>query len=207
MKLLIKKIKELQDSPVNDLANQRIKEFESFKNKNNSAWFSELCFCILAANSKQKTSENIQKKLGSKLKTMPQQELATFIRDNKHRFHNNKSKYIVEARRYSNVKKLINGKSESEARDWLADNIKGLGMKEASHFLRNTGSKDIAILDRHILSLMDNHNLIDQIPTSLTKKHYLLIESKFIKLANKLQISPAKLDLLMWYLKTKEVAK
>jgi N-glycosylase/DNA lyase len=91
-------------------------------------------------------------------------------------------------------------------RDWLVENVKGIGFKEASHFLRNTGSKDVAILDRHILSLMIEHKIIEK-PKTLTPKSYLLIEKKFIKLANRLEITPAKLDLLMWYLKTGEVLK
>ncbi len=40
-----------------------------------------------------------------------------------------------------------------ERRDWLAQEkqIKGLGYKEASHFLRNIGLKGHAILDKHVL--------------------------------------------------------
>lgn len=206
MKSLVKKIKSLQKSSINKTVENRLKEFSSFKNKSDEKWFSELCFCILAANSKQKTSQLIQEKLNEKLLTMPQKELAQFIRNNKHRFHNNKSKYIVEARPHHPINEKLSG-DEFQNREWLVQNIKGLGMKEASHFLRNTGTQNLAILDRHILRVMHEHKLIDSIPKSITINTYLNIEDKFIKLAKKLNMSPAKLDLFMWYMKTGEVLK
>jgi len=83
----------------------------------------------------------------------------------------------------------------------------GLGYKEASHFLRNTGSKNVAILDRHILALMHSHKLIAEIPKPLNKNKYLEIEQKFNQLASKLNMTPARLDLAMWYLKTGKVLK
>ena len=208
MQELIKKIRELEDSKINILVEKRLKEFEAFKNKSNNEWFQELCFCILAANSKQKTSQLIQESLNNKLLTIEEKELAQYIRDNKHRFHNNKAKYIVEARKYKDIKEILKNKNEIESRNFLVKNIKGIGMKEASHFLRNIGfSQNLAILDRHILSVMHEHAVIDSIPKSITHNNYLNIETKFSNLAKQLNISPAKLDLFLWYLKTGKVAK
>lgn len=208
MQSLITKLKQLQNSSINKTIEQRLKQFSQFKSLPEEKWFSELCFCILAANSKQKTAEAIEKSLGfNKLLTLPHDNLAKFIRDNKHRFHNNKASYIIEARKFSNIKFLIKDLNEQQSRDFLVNNIKGLGFKEASHFLRNTGSQNLAILDRHILRTLEEHKIINEIPKSLTKNNYLLIESEFIKIAKKLNLSPAKLDLMMWYLKTGEVAK
>jgi N-glycosylase/DNA lyase len=211
MKELIEKVNKI-DKNIKSLIQQRLKEFSSFKDKNNEEWFSELCFCILTANSRAKTAINIQNELGFKgFSGKKQKELAETIKRNKHRFHNNKAKYILEARNNQNIKDIINdivkNKSETDARKWLNDNIKGLGYKEASHFLRNTGHFNLAILDRHILNLMLEHNLISNIPKPLKKSDYLLIESRFNQLAEKLNISPAELDLKMWYLKTREVLK
>ncbi|PIN89383.1 N-glycosylase [Candidatus Pacearchaeota archaeon CG10_big_fil_rev_8_21_14_0_10_34_76] len=206
MHSLTAQIKKLQDSPINKLVEDRLTEFESFKNKSDTEWFSELCFCILAANSKQKTAENIQKSLNSKLLTISQQDLADYIKNNKHRFHNNKASYIVEARQHHPIKSKLNG-DEISNRTWLVKNIKGIGMKEASHFLRNTGSKNLAILDRHILRTMQESSIIPEVPKSLPPKLYLSIESKFNSLAKELNISPAKLDLFIWYLRNGEIAK
>jgi|TARA_Y100000310_G_scaffold325870_1_gene390035 N-glycosylase/DNA lyase len=206
MNSLISQIKSLQKSQINKAVNHRLEEFSQFKSHPEESWFSELCFCILAANSKQKTAQKIQESLGSKLLTIPQQELAIFIRDNKHRFHNNKSKYIVAARQHKDIKSKLSNLNDHQSRIFLVNNIKGIGFKESSHFLRNTGSQNLAILDRHIINTLTEHNIIEK-PKTLTPKVYLSIESKFSALAKKLNISSAKLDLLMWYLKKNEIAK
>ena len=203
-------LNELKASKINKIVKQRLREFESFKNKSGEEWFSELCFCILTANSKAETALKIQKELGaSKFINQPQEKISKCIRKNKHRFHNNKSKFIVEARKYSNsIKKIVNSfENEKEAREWLVKNIKRIGYKEASHFLRNTGSKNIAILDRHILNLMVENKFISEKPKTLNKKKYLEIERIFEKIAREIKMVPAELDLFMWYIKTGEVLK
>ena len=206
MQEIIKRVKELEKSDVNDVVEKRLAEFRSFKDKTSEEWFQELCFCILAANSKQKTAEAIEKSLNKRLLTISEKELAEFIRDNKHRFHNNKAKYIVQARKHKDIKAILSKLGEIEARDYLIKNIKGIGFKESSHFLRNTGSTGLAILDRHIINVMVEHNLIER-PKTITPKKYLEIEEKFNLMAKRLNMSVAKLDLLLWYTKTGEVLK
>lgn len=207
MKELIEKINELRNSKLAETVSKRLKEFESFKNKKNADWFSELCFCILTANSKAKTALAIQNELGAKgFACCSLNEVKNCIIRNKHRFHNNKSRFIVEARKHLNIKDKIQSLDEFEAREWLVNNIKGLGYKESSHFLRNTGSKNLAILDRHILNLMLENKMIDKIP-KLNKKTYIETEKKLKPLADELKMSMAELDLYMWCLKTGEVLK
>ena len=137
--------------------------------------------------------------------------LSSCILKNKHRFHNNKAKFIVEARQHADVKykikKLVDENGEKIARDWLVKNVKGFGYKEASHFLRNIGYNNVAILDRHIINLMVDHSLIDEKPKIINRDTYLNIESKFFNLANKMNMSPPELDLYMWCLKTGEILK
>ena len=203
-------LKELKASKINKIVKQRLREFNSFKNKSNEEWFSELCFCILTANSKAETALKIQEELGCiNFVTAPQEKISKSIRKNKHRFHNNKSKFIVEARKYSNaIKKIITYfENEKDAREWLVKNVKGIGYKEASHFLRNTGSKNITILDRHILNLLVEYGFIPEKPNTLNKKKYLEFELIFEGIAEKNQTSSAELDLFMWYLKTGKVLK
>ena len=142
----------------------RLKEFEELSKKDDREWFSELCFCILTANSKAKTAISIQKELGFEgFSKLSEDALKECILRNKHRFHNNKAKYIVESRKFVWIKNMLSGKTSFEAREFLVSNIKGLGYKEASHFLRNVGYTDVAILDRHILNLMFENRLIDEI--------------------------------------------
>ncbi len=200
---LINQVKELRKSDVRDVVDSRLEEFE-----NNQEWFSELCFCILTANSKAKSAINIQKEICNEgFLNFSEAEVRKVIRKNNHRFHNNKTKFILEARKFYDIKELIKDMSESKAREFIVQNIKGLGYKEASHFLRNVGYKNLAILDRHILNLLKENNYISEIPKTLTKNKYLEIEKIVSKLANKLNMSLSELDLYMWYLKTGEVLK
>ncbi|RMF55108.1 N-glycosylase/DNA lyase [Candidatus Woesearchaeota archaeon] len=209
---LAETISELRNSSVKHKVESRLKEFESFAKKETDEWFSELCFCILTANSKAVTALNIQQELTSKgFCGYCQKDLSETIKRNKHRFHNNKAKFIVDARCHVDIKdkirRIITEMGEFEAREWLVKNIKGLGYKEASHFLRNVGYKNFAILDRHIISLMRENGVIKESPKNLSKKKYLELEKKFNKLAAQLNMSPAELDLYMWYMKTGEVLK
>jgi N-glycosylase/DNA lyase len=199
---LVKEIKALRNSKVKTVVNKRLKEFSSFKNKSSKEWFSELCFCILTANSKAITALSIQKELGAKgFCNLCQKDIRNSIKRNKHRFHNNKARYITEARCHIDIKQKLQKMSEPEAREWLVKNVKGLGYKEASHFMRNVGYKNLAILDRHILNLMNEEK------KALTKNRYINIEKKFKKLAGKLNMSSAELDLYMWFMKTGKVLK
>ena len=196
------------DRKIKGIVKKKLKEFESFSRKNNEEWFSELCFCILTANSKARTALSIQEELGAKgFCGASLSEVRKCIIKHKHRFHNNKSRYIVEARKHLDVKSKLNGLSDFEAREWLVENVKGMGYKEASHFLRNVGRKSLAILDRHILNLMAEEGIIKEKPKSLARKSYLEIEEKFIKTAKKFRMSPAEIDMHMWHMKTGEVLK
>ncbi len=191
---------------------ERLKEFKEKNKQENNEWFSELCFCILTANSKAETAIRIQEKLGAKgFLTKKQEEIARTIREEGHRFHNNKAKYIIEARKHKKIKemitKIIKEKGEKEAREWLVKHIKGLGYKEASHFLRNVGYENLAILDRHILRTMKEEGIIKEIPKTLTRKKYLELEEELAKECEKKKISQAELDLILWWKKTGKILK
>lgn len=205
---LIKTIKQLEKSPISKTIDTRIKEFQQLNQKDNKEWFSELCFCILTANSRAQTAINIQNELTPQgFLTKNQKTLSNCIKKNKHRFHNNKAKFIIEARKHKEIKDIITKEDKQDPREWLVKNIKGLGWKESSHFLRNTGHNNYAILDRHIINLMHEHNLIKDKPKTLTKKNYLKLEKLFNGLTEELNMTPAKLDLYMWYMKTGKVLK
>ena len=87
------------------------------------------------------------------------------------------------------------------------ENVKGLGYKEASHFLRNVGYKDIAILDRHILRVLHENEIIQETPKQLTRRRYFMIENLMQNIAEDLDISLAELDLFLWHTKTGKVLK
>ena len=203
---LIKQINKLKSSLIKQEVDNRINEFRELNNSED--WFSELCYCLLTANSKAETALNIEKELKWKgFYSSSQSEIRDFIKRNKHRFHNNKSKFIVEARKFKDIKNIIREKDQIEARTWLVDNIKGIGYKEASHFLRNVGYNNVAILDRHILNLMVEYDIIKEKPNTLNKDNYQEIEKKLGKLAKFVDMSHAELDLYLWFLKTRKILK
>jgi len=118
-----------------------------------------------------------------------------------HRFYSKRAEYIVEARKFRNIKDVVTSMEPFAAREWLVENVKGIGYKEASHFLRNVGYFEFAILDRHVLRVLEENNIIEA-PRTLTRKRYLEIESEVKKLAETLKMTPGELDLYLWFLKT-----
>lgn len=180
----------------------RLKDFE-----NNKDYFYELCFCIL-------TPQSSAKKAWScilKLKEMDFQNKS--INPEKYingvRFHVNKSKYLLELKKnYQNIlKEIRKSQYPKQLREFLVKNVKGLGYKEASHFLRNIGHKEVSILDRHILKNLKKQNVIKEIPKSMTPKKYCEIEDKFINFSKKVNIPIDHLDLLFWSQETGEIFK
>lgn len=96
----------------------------------------------------------------------------------------------------------------NKLREWLVNNIKGIGYKEASHFLRNIGfGKNIAILDRHILRNLKIFGVIKEIPKSISKAKYMKIEKIMAGFAKEVDIPISHLDLLLWYKETGEIFK
>ena len=210
--MLTDKINNLSNSSIKETVDKRLSEFKAFENKEGEEWFSELCFCLLTANSRASSAIRIQNQMGANgFIHSPRENIVQVIKMNKHRFHNNKAKFIVNARKFANIKaiiqKIINEKGEQEAREFLVEHVKGLGYKESSHFMRNVGYTNLAILDRHILNLMVENGYIENKPKSLNKKTYLEIEEKFNEIARELGMSSAELDLYMWYMKTGVVLK
>jgi len=188
---------------------KKLSDFCSFSTKSREKWFSELCFCILTANSKGSTAFSIQNELGAEgFSKYSQEELISTIKRHKHRFHNMKAGYIIKARSRLDIKDKIMGFRDSAgAREYLVARIKGIGYKEASHFLRNVGFFDLAILDRHILNILKDAGIIKSVPVSLSRKKYLCIELRFKEQCMNLNLNCAELDMILWYYKTRYVLK
>jgi N-glycosylase/DNA lyase len=125
------------------------------------------------------------------------------------RFHKTKARNLLQIKeRFATVAPhLMNGNSGNDVREWLVGNVRGLGWKEASHFLRNVGHRDLAILDRHILKNLIRFGVIRRLPKSLTPKRYLAIEKKFLAFAREIGIPMDELDLLFWSMETGEILK
>jgi len=206
---LIREINKLKAGPVSLEVSKRMREFEELHGKGDAEWFSELCFCILTAYSSAELGLKIQKDLSYEdFLTLSKENLCCKLREEGHRFSEKRAEFIVCARDFSNIKEIITSFSdERAAREWLVGRIKGLGYKEASHFLRNVGYKNVAILDRHILRVMFEYELISEIPKTLTRRKYLEIERKLEKLAEGASLSLGELDLYLWFMKTGKILK
>lgn len=195
---------------------KRLKEFSALHRSADKEIFQELCFCLLTANANARQCDKA-------IRDLNREDLilngdVNSIRPKlkgRVRFHNKKASLIVGARqlfsqgRYLDLKNKINPNDALGTREWLVRNIKGLGYKEASHFLRNIGlGRNIAILDRHILKNLKDYGVIGKIPSSLgSRKAYLEIEKKMLDFSRRVRIPPDELDLLFWSLETGFVFK
>ncbi|MGB2705508.1 MAG: N-glycosylase/DNA lyase [Candidatus Omnitrophota bacterium] len=195
---------------------KRLKDFEDIHTKKDEDIFAELCFCILTPQSKAVNCDRAIKELKKRNLLLKGSEHD--IRDRLKglvRFHNKKAAYIVAARKALSKKNRVKVKSHLDKNDifktrkWLIKSIKGLGYKEASHFLRNIGlGKNISILDAHILKNLKKFGVIKEIPASVSGKNYTqVIEERMRKFAEKIKVPLEELDLLLWSCETGFVFK
>ena len=176
--------------------------------------FRELACCLLTPQSKARSADKAIKELLAKdlLFSDDVEAIADVL--NIVRFKNHKAQYIIDARRQFTtengieLKKYINKNEIIYTRNWLFKNVKGIGLKEAGHFLRNIGfGEQVAILDRHILKNLRLCGVIDEVPKSLSPKVYFDIEQKMLSFANSIGIPPDHLDFVFWYKEAGEVFK
>ena len=174
-------------------------------------YFYELCFCICTPQSRARNAFAVQSILEERNFLLQPFDPAPVLADRAHyiRFHNQKARNLLEARNkfplLENI--LVQPASAPEKRMWLVNNLRGVGMKEASHFLRNIGYRNLAILDRHILRHLANLGAFDQIPMVATIGRYLEAEKAFFLFAQATGISMDELDLFFWSLETGEILK
>jgi len=187
---------------------KRLKEFGSLDKNNYKEIFPELCFCLLTPQSNARYCDKaIQELKKADLLFKGNAHSIHNILKGRARFHNKKAEYIVKARACFD-EGIFNTRDTLKMRDLLVKKIKGLGYKEASHFLRNIGlGQNIAILDRHILKNLNRYGVIAKIPPSLTPRAYLNIEASARLFARRIKIPLEELDLLFWSKETGEIFK
>ncbi|MBN2095727.1 MAG: N-glycosylase/DNA lyase [Candidatus Aenigmarchaeota archaeon] len=207
---ILSRVRKLKNSKVRNIIDFRMKEFEHAGKMSGTEIFKELCFCLLTANFNAERSIKIQKEIGDGFITLHLEELSEKLASFGHRYPNARAAYIFEARKHKDtLKENLEGMPDDfSAREWLVCNVKGLGYKEASHFLRNIGRKNLAIIDFHIVDILAENKLIEP-PKSkcLTKKKYLEIEEVLRAIGQKAGLNPAELDLYLWYMETGKVLK
>ena len=198
---------------------KRLREFAQIgMNGTDRQLFTELAFCLLTPQSKAIYCwKAVECLLDTDLLISGKDyEIARDIKG-KTRFHNQKGKNVVVARELFTdpnsgkleIRKQI-GTLDSvfNLREWLVGNVRGLGYKEASHFLRNIGKgKTLAILDRHILTKLTDLQVIAEVPASLPPKLYDQIEVEMQMFCRQIGMRMDHLDMVLWYMQTGDVFK
>ncbi len=194
----------------------RLGEFTRiYKEASETDIFRELIFCLLTPQSSARRCWEALQSLEEKNLLVQGESVDIVPVLNIVRFKNKKAENIIRARSLFmekgciNVRRRIDAPGEAFAvRGWLAVNVKGMGYKEASHFLRNIGrGENVAILDRHILRNLLHLGVIDHIPGSLHPRQYLRIEEKMKTFSREIDIPLEHLDFVLWYRETGDIFK
>jgi N-glycosylase/DNA lyase len=194
----------------------RLAEFRKVYEQGDRAIFEEMSYCILTAGSSAKMGMRTVEALRDILLTGTVRELQRRAKNNHVRFWRVRPAYIVRTREFLRdccglkLRALIGSfEGRHERRDFFAKTreIKGLGYKEASHFLRNIGFPGYAILDKHILNSLLEMGVISKRMRPSTPAGYLAIEHRLEQFAGEIGIDMDHLDLLLWSRKTGEILK
>jgi N-glycosylase/DNA lyase len=198
--------------------NQRLAEFARiWRHGSDAQLWEELAFCIFTAGASARMGLLSVAAIRNLLLDGEPEEMTKALKAaGAHRFPVARPKYIVTTRNYFRAsfdmalrKQLRSFADPYERRDWLAQErqVKGLGYKEASHFLRNIGVKGHAILDKHVMRCLTEVGVIENSKPPSTRKKYLEVEQELLRFAKDIKINCDELDLVLWSMKTGEVLK
>ena len=195
---------------------KKLGEFENIiRNASEEEIFEELVFCIFTAGTSAKMGLSALRAVRGMLPGASEDELRAKLRG-VYRFPNVRSKHVVHTRNYLADRYglrlrplLLSFEDPIERRDFFALNkdIKGLGFKEASHFLRNVGFRGYAILDKHILQCLFELGVTESARAPHSRSKYIEIESRFKKFTEKNGFDFDEMDLFLWSEKTGEILK
>lgn len=187
--------------------NSHLEKYDQIDKSNREQLFEELAFCLLTPQSKARSADQAIQLLkeNNLLFNGTPEQLEPHLKSI--RFHITKAKRIVEAReKFQDFE--FNFDNIEELRDKIVQTFKGLGYKEASHYLRNIGhGRNLAILDRHILKNLVNMGLIEEIPKNLTPKRYFDIENIMKIFCKNNEMNMGHFDLILWSAETGEMFK
>lgn len=195
----------------------RLEEFrEIWRRGTDEDLFFELVFCLCTPQSSALACDKAVRELRDRALLFETQEDVFQVLDSKGvRFPENKARWIVESRKKffssePSLRRHLEQRPEDpyRLRDWLQREVLGLGLKEASHFIRNIGlGEELAILDRHILANLLRLGVIELIPKSLSRPRYLEIEGRMQDFCRRVGIPMGHMDLLLWARQTGFVFK
>ncbi len=194
----------------------RLAEFAALKQAATDAQlWEELVYCIFTAGASARMGLRSVAAIRDLLDAGAHDDLARAL-TGVHRYPRSRSGYIVVTRDHLRADCRLQLRARLEAftdplarRDWLARtrDIKGLGYKEASHFLRNVGYSGYAILDKHILRSLAELGVVASPDPPTTRARYLATEDALRRFARTARIDFDELDLVLWSMKTGEILK
>jgi len=194
----------------------RLEEFDGvWRSEDDGRVWEEMVYCFFTGGCSAKMGLRAVEAVRPLLRSGTQPELAAAL-TGVHRYPNARSRYVAASREFLEgdcdfrIKdRLQSFKCSDERRDWLVKEkgIKGLGYKEASHFLRNVGFRGYAILDKHVLNCLAELKIIDDPKPPSTRSKYLTVEEKLRQFAIEIGIDFDEMDLVLWSIKTGEVLK
>ena len=187
----------------------RLREFTEIP-KND--WFYEACYCILTPQSKAVHADLVVKKLIVQDFEHTDLDPLPLLRDSEHyiRFHNQKTKNLQALKgQFQFIRNQIKSYTHQPMllRDILTKNIRGFGMKEAAHFMRNIGIFGPTILDRHILKHLIECGIRSAKKPVTSRNVYIAIEKAWLNYCKEVQIPMEEMDLLFWALETGFILK
>ena len=170
--------------------------------------YGELCFCILTANTSAEMGIRTQEIIGLEgFLNFDEETMRKKLKEARYRFYNVRSKFLVQSRWIvDELPHIIAMKDRIGARDYLVSNLKGIGYKEASHFLRNVGVFDFSILDKHILNMIRKEHPERKFLVG-SRKNYLETEKTILEFADSISLEPGILDLYLWKIATGKLLK
>jgi len=199
-----------------DEIRSRLSEFRAVKAERCAdRYWEEMVYCFFTGGCSARMGLRSVEATRPLLKEGSVDELASAL-TGVHRYPNARAKYVVYSRDFLNgdcemrlPERLAGFDDDFARRDWLAreKGIKGLGYKEASHFLRNIGYLGYAILDKHVLRCLAELKIIDDPKPPSNRARYLSVEEKVRRLTDKVEIDFDELDLVLWSIKTGSVLK
>jgi N-glycosylase/DNA lyase len=198
---------------------ENIQSISSIDYTESNLW-EELVCCILSSQVKYEVSQVVTQNLKQNglldiaiddpffeysLKLVLKEPVKLKNRFVKYRFPNAKAKQIAVAWKNiyghgSSIREVIQCSDNSkDLRLKLTDIVSGLGMKQASMYLRNiSNSFELAVIDTHVLRYMYLLGILKNIPPSISKTQYLLKENILINYAQKFGYPVGCVDYAIW---------
>ncbi|MFM9905573.1 MAG: hypothetical protein ACKVQJ_13500 [Pyrinomonadaceae bacterium] len=195
---------------------RRLGEFAAIRERGTDrVLWEEMVFCFFTGGCSARMGLNSLEAVKPILMNGDQSQMANAL-SGVHRYPNARARYVIASREFlldhCGLKlrtKLDGFDCDLARRDWLAreKGIKGLGYKEASHYLRNIGFTGYAILDKHVLNCLAELKIINDPKPPNTRARYLTVEEKLKQLTEMTNIDFDELDLVLWSMKTGVILK